>query len=315
MKYLKTLSLTLLLFGISQTAFAGTVKSCESQNSSGSDTAFDYGDAPASYGSACNDTAEWQRLGSKWDTDAPNQTKNADNSTDDGVTWRVKNADGSWSRWNRGNELTQGQEVEFRFKVTRAIYGTHEYDLLKAWFDWNGNGVFDNTDFNSGGDTIIESKWYKDQNFSNSGFSDIGINKNASVIADGKPSNNDGNQAYNDSFYRDYGRNNTRYYWNDDLGKYNSRDTTGFFVTKITIPLTATLGETWLRARVVCENSLTSHSVNDNLLPTGYQHQGETEDYRVTIAAKKVDVSEPSTLAILAIALLGFANSRRKKQI
>ncbi len=83
-------------------------------------------DAPAPYGSAWHDTAEWQKLGS-------------DNAVNDGVWWSI---DGG-STWGR-NDLTVGDEVIFRFDLWTSGTGAHNYNQVKAWVDWNQDFVWSN---------------------------------------------------------------------------------------------------------------------------------------------------------------------------
>lgn len=280
-KFNKYLTIITAFLCFSNISFASSVIAC------GTGT-YDYGDANVSsngtaYGEACHDTNRWQQLGGSGrnnplqgdsgDTsDAANNNKgwSGENSQrpkdsgDNGVKWRVQNADGSWpDDFSRG-ELLQGSNVEFEFKVKRSDEGNHEFDQLKAWTDWNGNGIFENTE------TIIDEKWYK--------------NHNEEDIL----SANSGNS-------------------NSDLGTDNNSDTWRKYYSEITVPIDAVLGDTWMRARITCENSL-NHDNNYSLEATGYYHQGEVEDYKVAIN----QVPEPTTLLVFGSALIGLVLNRKK---
>ncbi len=72
-------------------------------------------------------------------------------------------------------------------------------------------------------------------------------------------------------------------------------------IVYFTVPTTALFGQTWLRARICCQN---------HLQPTGYRSQGEVEDYQVDV------VPEPATMLLLgslATGLFGIAGIRRKQ--
>ncbi len=119
---------------------------------------------------------------------------------------------------------------------------------------------------------------------------------------------------FNDKWYKNHDKNdvlnaNTTNS-NSDLGTTNNSDTLRVYRTVVDIPLDAVLGDTWMRARVVCENSLQYHSENMNLIATGYQHQGEVEDYKLAIN----HVPEPTTLLVFASALFGLMLNRKKNQ-
>ncbi|WP_448246001.1 PEP-CTERM sorting domain-containing protein [Thalassotalea agariperforans] len=286
------------LLSVSNISYAGTVKSC---NTGGS---YDYGDATG-YGEACHDTNAWQQLGRATtkddnkvvnridlqgdsgttnDTISENRGWNAETSQkakdqgDNGVRWRVKNTDGTWSSWGR-DELAQGQTVEFKFVVQRSVEGNHQFDQLKAWVDWNGNGIFEN----DGSETLIDEKWYKV----------------ADSFAAGNTSGNQGGGYNNDSLVNGGVHNSIR---NSDVTITNVR------VIK-QIPYDAAIEDVWLRARIICENSLTHSDRNNNIfLPTGYYHQGEVEDYKLAIN----HVPEPTTLLVFASALFGLMLNRKK---
>lgn len=285
--FTKYVAITITLLCFSHVSFAGSVISC------GSGT-YDYGDADVSidgtpYGEACHDTNRWQQLGvtdknqslegnTGATSDADNQNKGWTGETssnnvdqgDNGVKWRVQNTDGTWSDFGNG-ELTAGDTVQYKFIVTRSSEGNHQFDQLKAWTDWNGDGTFDDSE------SIIDKKWYKDK-------------------SKGKVNQISGSTVS----------------YNNDLNTNNSLDTRGVFKVKMQVPLDAILGNTWMRARVICENSLVA--ANDyTLSSTGYYHQGEVEDYKVAINARPpTPVPEPTTLLVFGTALIGLVLSRKK---
>lgn len=77
-----------------------------------------------------------------------------------------------------------------------------------------------------------------------------------------------------------------------------------YFYAEVTIPVWATLGETWLRARVHC-----NHTAFANTTPYGKLTQGEVEDYAVIIASP-----EPSTFILLGAGLLGLGFAARRRR-
>lgn len=110
---------------------------------------YEFSDA-GGYGSAQHVTNGWQQLGDYWDTESGPLTVDLDPS-DDGVDWST---DGG-SNWGY-SDLIKGQEVTFRFDMRRAPYGNHYYDQIKAWIDWDGDQVFDNT-----AEIILAEQWFK----------------------------------------------------------------------------------------------------------------------------------------------------------
>lgn len=293
----KYLSITLTLLCLSNTALAASVTSCETKSTNNPGEAYDYGDATG-YGEACHDTNRWQQLGYSKDKNrddialssgtgdnddgTPNRGWNQETEQnnvdkgDNGVRWRVQDENGNWiNNWGRA-EFTQGQLVEFQFFVERNKYGNHEFDQLKAWVDWNGDGTFQD----DGSETLIDRKWYK--------------------VADNfEAGNTVGNQ--------DGGSN------NDTLvtslhGSVKNSDINRARVSVVKqIPYDAALENVWLRARVICENSLHEDDrLSNTFLPTGYYHQGEAEDYKLAI------VPEPTTLLMFSTAMFALMLRRNK---
>jgi hypothetical protein len=285
----KSLAISIALLCFANASFAGSVASCDTKSSSG--TIFDYGDATAtatanSYGEACHDTNRWQQLGAagqtlegdSGDDNSANVgwsgegTQNPVDTGDNGVSWRVQSSDGSWPTDFDNGELTQGDTVEFQFVVTRSNEGNHQFDQLKAWSDWNGNGTFEDSE------NIIDEKWYKV----------------ADTFAAG---NNLGNQLGGTN--------------NDPLvgGVKNSGITEAIITVTTDIPYDAVIGDTWMRARIICENSLTEHDrINNLFYATGYYHQGEVEDNKLAIN----QVPEPTTILLFGSALIGLVLKRKK---
>lgn len=295
-KYL-VIAASLLCF--SQSSFATSVTSCATKSatkiSKGWNANFDYGDATG-YGEACHDTNRWQQLGQtdgdalKGDTGTGTSSRggwteelsqNTVDTGDNGVTWRVQNSDGTWPTEFGTGELVAGANVEYQFVVTRSDEGNHVFDQLKAWNDWNGNGQFDDSE------VIIDDKWYKI----------------ADTFAADNTAGNGAGGFNNDPLVRNGSKATT---W-DTIN--NSGVTEAIVTSIVQIPLDAVIGDTWIRARVICENSLTAHDRDNNILyATGYYHQGEVEDYQVAIT----QVPEPTTLLVFGSALIGLVLQRKK---
>ena len=307
----KYLAITVTLLCFSNVSFAGSVVEC-----SAIDSSKDYGDATVdskgvAYGEACHETNAWQQLGkakvgnslvglqgdsgSTDDDTSENKGWNADTSQDadtnnngkdsgdNGVRWRIANDDGKFTGRYGKPELTRGQAVQFRFNVTRSDQGSHKFDELKIWVDWNGQDGFNNNGIGTAGSEILyNAKWHKDQD---------------------KNDKSEGEMNYSGNSQN----------YNHDIKAYNNSDTFRSYHLITTIPDTALIGDTWMRARIVCENSLSNYTDNMNLISTGYQDQGEVEDYKLTINARPpTPVPEPTTLFVFGTALIGLVLSRKK---
>jgi len=297
----KYLAITVTLLCFSHVSFAGSVVECSAKAGSTQD----FGDAKttqsgATYGQACHETNAWQQLGvakvngnkvaltgsqeqtnSSWNTGTTQDNDTNNNgvdSSDNGVRWRVKGT----TDWGRDKNITQGDILEFKFVVQRATSGWHEFDQLKSWVDWNGDGSF----ANDPSETLINEKWYK-------------VAHHGGLNLDGTT-----RSFNNDSKVLKGAAHNTI---------YNSLDSRAVFKTEMQVPFDAALGRTWMRARIVCENSITHYTKDMNLTATGYQDQGEVEDYKFKISARPpTPVPEPTTLLVFGSALIGLVLSRRK---
>jgi hypothetical protein len=302
LNFIKCLAVTATLLCFSSVSFAGSVTSCASA-ANYSDGTKDFGDATTStkggtYGEACHETNAWQQLGSAGangitntmnDANSANEGWNGEASQkavdtgDNGVSWRVADENGVFGAYGQP-ELTLGQTVEFKFDVTRSQKGTHEFDRLRAWVDWNGEDGFNNSgSSNSASERLITKTWAKNKNSNDKARGVYTTNKNTDLS----------NKKNRDIF--------------------NHTDTFRSYTVTTTIPMDAIVGDTWMRARIVCENSLTTHASNMNLLATGYHDQGEVEDYKLTINARPpTPVPEPTTLLVFGTALIGLVLSRKK---
>ena len=276
MKLIQIITISAALFGsiTFANATSSNVVGCVNQSGDYSDNAYDINNT------ACHSTDRWQKLGSSWTADS---NKESAPSTNDGVTWRVKTAGGVWSDYGTDNEIAAGDEVQFKFDVTRATTGNHQYDNLKAWVDWNQDSVW------SEDEDIIDVQW--DKNLDSEGNIETAITQ-----ADEDDKANGVLEAA----------------WNRDLGDWNSKDTEASFFSGIfTIP--DTLSEVLLRARVVCENSLSKYSDGYKMVSYGFQDQGEVEDYRLAVVNKVANpIPEPSTVLVFMLGLIALVANRKR---
>ena len=84
----------------------------------------------------------WQMLGESW-------------GVANGVTWTSIDEFGNLGAF--GNEDVEvGAQVVFKFDMHKTLYGTHTFDALRAWIDWDQDG-FSWADIAS--DLIIEDQY------------------------------------------------------------------------------------------------------------------------------------------------------------
>jgi hypothetical protein len=119
-------------------------------------------DAPAPYGEAEHDTAEWQKLGNE-------------HMVDDGVWWSVD----SGATWGH-NDLTVGDEVIFRFDLWTSGTGRHDYNQVKAWVDWNQDYIW----ANDPSEIVIEERLFQMPNNPNPVASTSILTSSAFLITD-----------------------------------------------------------------------------------------------------------------------------------
>ncbi len=241
-------------------------------------TSYDYGDAPQAYGSTYNQYGTWQYLGDgtieeSWSGESSSKYVDQDD-TDDGVVWST---DGG-TTWGH-DEVRVGQTVIFKFTMTRAGYGNHEYDQLKAWIDWDGDYSWD---YSAGSEEeIIAVQWFKDEDVDGVRH---GFDSAESTQID-------------DTEYWNYVNSHAGDVPNPDA------DLVREYTVTLIIPEDALIGETWLRARVSCD-----HTSFADTTPYNNLYQGETEDYLLKIVAVPV----PSAILLVGTGLLGVRRMRRR---
>ncbi len=228
-------------------------------------------------GKASHDTTKWQELATY-----DNGTK----TSNYGVSWSVDNG----TTWGQETNLYVGQEVQFQFNMHKQNVGTHYADFLKSWVDWRYDGTFD-------ADEVI-GFGYKELLTNETG--NLGSNKPPKV--------------------EDY-----------------------TFLSGTFTLADSHIGDLWIRSRVTCSHSLAASlgrnwedqwGANDdhwndftkssNYNPisaneyyggfsaTGNLHQGEVEEWQITVNA--APVPEPATMLLFGSGLLGLAGIKRRKK-
>jgi hypothetical protein len=282
----KYLAITVTLLCFSNVSFASSVISCDSK-SNGDTATFDYGDATVSsdgtaYGEACHDTNRWQQLGWTGDGKLEGDSGSSSDDVNENNGWTGEESQNSVDlgdngvKWKVQNSDGSWPSTFNSGELTAGANVKFEFIVKRSN---EGNHIFDQlkswSDWNGNGifeddEVIIDEKWQKNHN------------RNDVLSA------NSGNA-------------------NSDLGTNNNAAQWRKYYTQIQVPSNAVIGDTWMRARVICENSLVA--ANDyTLSSTGYYHQGEVEDYKVAIN----QVPEPTTLLVFGSALIGLLLNRKK---
>ena len=284
----KYIAVTAALLCFSNVSFASSVVSCETKSNNGTAT-FDYGDADVSsngstYGQACHDTNRWQQLGWTGDGKLEGDTGDTSDADNENSGWTGEQSQNGVDfgdngvKWKVQNSDGTWPDKFTREALTAGANVEFEFIVKRST---EGNHLFDQlkswSDWNGNGifednEVIIDAKWQK--------------NHNSNDVLNANSSN-----------------------YNNDLGTNNNKNQARKYYSQIQVPYSAVISDTWIRARVICENSLTDYDRNNNIfLATGYYHQGEVEDYKVAIN----QVPEPTTLLVFGSALIGLVLSRKK---
>ncbi len=105
---------------------------------------FDFSDAPG-YASASHSDPSWQQLSTIWDAEV---MPKALDTSDDGVFWSING--GAYGH----DTIAAGDSVTFQFVMFKKEWGSHDYDYLKVWIDWDKDFGFENDDI------FYQGFWY-----------------------------------------------------------------------------------------------------------------------------------------------------------
>jgi hypothetical protein len=110
----------------------------------------------AGYAPAWHVNPVWQRLGFGWDAESAPLYYDY---SDDGVFWSTDGV-----TFNRP-VVQAGQQVTFLFWMYKEQWGTHQFDALSTWIDWNQD-----MDYSDAGENVYANAWYFPQEYAGKGY-------------------------------------------------------------------------------------------------------------------------------------------------
>lgn len=189
----------------------------------------------------------------------------------------------SWSTDNGatwGNSaLLVGQSVEFKVTMHKTNIGNHYADFVKVWIDWNGDETFNNSN------EVLLADYHV---------------ANAAVKALGSPERSDG--GYYNFFSGSFAVTNSMIGTHDLLARMTCSES---------LLETAGKAGAWSEQWAVTYTKDDSAWYKNDFSPTAYYYQGEAELRKLTVTAGN-SVPEPSTLALLALAIVGLGLKRKQ---
>ena len=228
----------------------------------------DYGDAPESYGVACHDTNNWQQLG---DIGGARSYRNDFNNvgwSSEGSTQTNDEGDNGISWRTSSDGGNTWTDYSQSNELVQGQLVQFQVDVSRSAYGTHNND-----------ETKLWLDWF-------------------------------GTGSFNETdvvFHNEWDKDKTSDGVATSDGSNSDQTFASFFSEILTVPLDSILGQVWMRARIICDFSL--NPGNGNMLSsTGYYHQGETEDYQITIVEQ---VSAPATAILVSLFALGMMTRRK----
>lgn len=190
------------------------------------------------------------------------------------ITWSTDNG----ATWGN-SAITVGQSLEFKVTMHKTNIGNHFADFVKVWIDWNGDEKFDNTS------EVLLANYHVANAASRS--------SNLAERPDG---------GYYDFYSGSFAVTNAM------IGTY---DLLARMTCSESLLNAAGLGSPWENQWATTYTKDDAAWYKSNFSPTTAYYQGEAELRKFTINGKSNSVPEPSTLALLAMAILGTGLKRK----